>query len=104
MKSSKSLRTPREPERLAMGRSSSSISPKLFEFETMITANRLSDGNPSRIREEFVSSGDAMAALAERTAQVDQLVLAAATTLLFPAVRCEVAVLAVGGYGRRQLF
>ena len=50
----------------------------------MITANRPSDGNPSRIREEFVASGDAMAALAERTAQVDQLVLEAASTLLLP--------------------
>ncbi len=70
----------------------------------MITANRPSDGNPSRIREEFVASGDAMAALAERTAQVDRLVLEAAATLLTPAVSCEIAVLAVGGYGRRQLF
>lgn len=70
----------------------------------MITANRPSDGNPARIREQFVASGDAMAALAERTAQVDHLVLEAAQTLLFPAVKCEIAVLAVGGYGRRQLF
>ena len=70
----------------------------------MITANRPSDGNPARIREEFIASGDAMAALAERTAQVDRLVLETAATLLFPAVNCEIAVLAVGGYGRRQLF
>uniref|UniRef100_Q01QH1 Bifunctional uridylyltransferase/uridylyl-removing enzyme n=1 Tax=Solibacter usitatus (strain Ellin6076) TaxID=234267 RepID=Q01QH1_SOLUE len=70
----------------------------------MITANRPSDGNPSRIREEFVATGDAMAALAERTAQVDRLVLEAASTLLLPAVKCDIAVLAVGGYGRRQLF
>jgi [protein-PII] uridylyltransferase len=70
----------------------------------MITANRPSDGNPSRIREEFVASGDALAALAERTAEVDRLILEAASTLLFPAVRAETAVLAVGGYGRRQLF
>jgi [protein-PII] uridylyltransferase len=70
----------------------------------MITANRPSDGNPSRIREEFIASGDALAALAERTAQVDRLVLEAAETLLIPSVRCEIAVLAVGGYGRRQLF
>ncbi len=70
----------------------------------MITANRPSDGNPARIREEFIASGDAMAALAERSAQVDRLVLETAATLLFPAVNCEIAVLAVGGYGRRQLF
>ena len=70
----------------------------------MITVNRLSDGHSSRIREEFVATGDAPAALAERTAEVDRLVLEAASTLLFPAVQCEAAVLAVGGYGRRQLF
>jgi [protein-PII] uridylyltransferase len=45
-----------------------------------------------------------MAALAERTAQVDRVVLEAASGLLIPAVGCEIAVLAVGGYGRRQLF
>jgi [protein-PII] uridylyltransferase len=70
----------------------------------MITANRPSDGNPSRIREAFIASGDALAALAERTAQVDRLVLEAAATLLIPSVSCDIAVLAVGGYGRRQLF
>src|SRR5260370_20020599 len=87
-----------------MARSSSSTSPKPYGFVTMITANRPSDGNPSRIREEFVATGDAMAALAERTAQVDRLVLEAASLLLLPAVRCEIAVLAAGRYGRRQLF
>jgi len=41
--------------------------------------------------------------LAERTAEVDRAVLAAAGGLLFPAVP-DLALLAVGGYGRRQLF
>src|SRR4051794_24622566 len=95
---------PRVQARLAMARFLFSTSPKPYGSGTMITANRPSDGNSSRIREEFVSSGDAMAALAERTAQVDRLVLEAASTLLFPPVKCEIAVLAVGGYGRRQLF
>jgi [protein-PII] uridylyltransferase len=43
---------------------------------------------------------DALTALAERTAQVDRTVLAAADALLTPGL----AILAVGGYGRRELF
>ena len=35
----------------------------------MITANRPSDGNPSRIREEFIASGDAMANSSKMTAK-----------------------------------
>jgi [protein-PII] uridylyltransferase len=42
--------------------------------------------------------------LAERTAQVDRLVREAAAALLIPAAPAGLAVLAVGGYGRRQLF
>ena len=44
---------------------------------------------------------DAVTALAERTAQVDRAVLEACGPLLLPS---GLAVLAVGGYGRRQLF
>ena len=44
---------------------------------------------------------DAVTALAERTAQVDRAVLEASGPLLLPS---GLAVLAVGGYGRRQLF
>jgi len=43
-------------------------------------------------------------ALAERNAQVDRLVLEAAAELLIPAAPAGLAVLAVGGYGRRELF
>jgi len=43
-------------------------------------------------------------ALAERTAAVDSLVECAAADLLWPACPAGIAVLAVGGYGRRQLF
>jgi [protein-PII] uridylyltransferase len=57
----------------------------------MIVENR-----PSKTSPELV--------LAERTAQVDRLVLEAASTLLLPASRAGIAVLAVGGYGRRHLF
>jgi len=45
-----------------------------------------------------------MTALAERSAQVDRTVQAAAEELLFPAVPAGLALLAVGGYGRRHLF
>ncbi|MGA2267608.1 MAG: [protein-PII] uridylyltransferase [Bryobacteraceae bacterium] len=62
-----------------------------------------SDGAAS-IRGKFLATGDAATALAERTAQVDRLVLEAAAALLIPAAPAGLAVLAVGGYGRRQLF
>ncbi len=68
----------------------------------MTAGNRLS--NPSAVELSFLASGDATTALAERTAEVDQCVLRAAYELLFPAAPAGLALLAVGGYGRRQLF
>jgi len=53
---------------------------------------------------QFLASGDAMTLLAERTAQVDHLVLETAQRLLLPSAGSGLALLAVGGYGRRQLF
>jgi [protein-PII] uridylyltransferase len=52
----------------------------------------------------FTATDDALMALAERAARVDRVVVEAAETLLFPAVPEGLAVLAAGGYGRRQLF
>ena len=52
----------------------------------------------------FLATGDAAAALAERTAHVDRAVLASAEELLLPSNPSGLALLAVGGYGRRQLF
>jgi [protein-PII] uridylyltransferase len=69
-----------------------------------IAANQPSKDSASRIRQQFLASGDALTALAERSAEVDRLVMEAADRLLFPGVTGTVAVLAVGGYGRRQLF
>ena len=66
----------------------------------MTAANLPSDANPAPVLQEFLATGDALTALAERTAQADRLVLASAACFLPPAA----AVLAVGGYGRRQLF
>ena len=56
-----------------------------------------------RIQDTFLSSGDAATAIAERTAQVDRSVLAAAHGLLAD-VPEGLSLLAVGGYGRRHLF
>jgi [protein-PII] uridylyltransferase len=50
------------------------------------------------------SSFDPFALLTERTAEVDRAVLEAAAATLFSADVPEFALLAVGGYGRRQLF
>ena len=49
-------------------------------------------------------SKDPLLALAERTALVDGLVEQAAGDVLWPAVPAGMALLAVGGYGRRELF
>ena len=66
----------------------------------MTAANRPSDDNLANIQREFLATGDALTALAERSGHVDRLVLDAAARFLPPGA----AVLAVGGYGRRQLF
>ena len=70
----------------------------------MIVGNPHSSAGTATIQAAFLATGDSVTALAERTAQVDQLVTEAAATLLFPAAPAGLAVLAVGGYGRRQLF
>jgi len=53
---------------------------------------------------EMPLCNDPVRALAERTAQVDRLVERAAGDLLWPAAPAGLALLAVGGYGRRELF
>ncbi|MGD0670284.1 MAG: hypothetical protein ABSB23_22350 [Bryobacteraceae bacterium] len=53
----------------------------------------------------LLDTGGAGTALAERSAQVDRVVSAAAAQILFPAFPQDgPALVAVGGYGRRQLF
>src|SRR5579862_339656 len=66
--------------------------------------NPHSSASAAPIQQAFLATGDSMTALAERTAQIDHLVLEAASRCLFPAAPAGLAVLAVGGYGRRQLF
>ncbi len=60
--------------------------------------------NLAVLQQELLATGDAMTFLAERSAQVDRMVLDAAAELLLPQAGPGVALLAVGGYGRRQLF
>jgi [protein-PII] uridylyltransferase len=59
---------------------------------------------PFNAETQFLASGDALTTLAERTAQVDTVVAQAAGEILFAESPAGAAILAVGGYGRRQLF
>jgi len=52
----------------------------------------------------FAAPSDVLISLAERANQVDRLVAEAADSLLFPTIPEGLALAAVGGYGRRQLF
>ena len=61
----------------------------------------MSPQNQASAKQEFFQTGDADPLLAWRTAQVDEIVLAAQRDLL---AQERIALLAVGGYGRRQLF
>jgi [protein-PII] uridylyltransferase len=54
--------------------------------------------------EPLTPASDALISLAERANRVDRLVVEAAGGMLFPAVPEGLAVVSVGGYGRRQLF
>lgn len=57
-----------------------------------------------RIRAEFLESGRPRFVLAERTALVDSIVRDAFEAELLPVLPSGLALLAVGGYGRRELF
>src|SRR6266404_7411277 len=61
----------------------------------------MSPQNQDSAKQEFFQTGDADPLLAWRTAHVDEIVLDAQRDLL---AQARVALLAVGGYGRRQLF
>ncbi len=78
------------------------MSQKQSGSETKIVASQHS--SPDLIRSRFLSDGNAAAALAARNAMVDDLVCTAYQTSLAAVVPQGVAVLAVGGYGRRELF
>lgn len=67
-------------------------------------ATQPSSGEWDEIRREFETGGGAGAVLARRTALVDGLVAGAHRRLLAPFFPSGLSVLAVGGYGRRELF
>src|SRR5205085_6496291 len=56
------------------------------------------------IKTKFLETGDPDGMLADRTALVDRLVLDAYDELIAPTTAGGLALAAVGGYGRRQLF
>lgn len=60
--------------------------------------------NPESIRSQFLTSGNAASAVLGRSTFVDQLVTHAFRSHLAPAFPHGMSVLAVGGYGRRELF
>lgn len=71
----------------------------------MTTAAKLpSEGGWKAIEDAFFASGDASKVLQGRSEQVDRTVVSAWQELLAPAAPSGMALLAVGGYGRRELF
>src|ERR1035441_6502484 len=94
----------RAPARSATARFSFTRCRKPYGSVMTTAAHQPSNESASRIRQQFLATGDALTALAERSAEVDRLVLDRAARLLFSAHTGNVAVLAVGGYGRGQLF
>lgn len=60
--------------------------------------------HPYPTTQPFTTTSDVLISLAERANLVDRLVSQAAEELLFPTVPEDLAVVSVGGYGRRQLF
>lgn len=67
-------------------------------------AKQQSSAAAERIRTDFLATGDPDAALFARTTLTDELVIEAYGQHLFPPRPTGLALLAVGGYGRRQLF
>ena len=81
------------------------MSPKPYAYATTIVGKPLSSIAPSPAPPVLLDTGDAGTALAERSAYVDRVVSAAAAQILFPAFPTDgPALVAVGGYGRRQMF
>jgi [protein-PII] uridylyltransferase len=60
--------------------------------------------SPSAIREQFLADGDAAALLRRRSAGVDAIVTGAYEQYLAPQSASGLSLLAVGGYGREELF
>src|SRR5262249_641955 len=89
-----------------MGRSLFTMSQKLSESEMTTGANQHSSSasTPEEIRDNFLTSGDAGDVFRLRSRFVEQEVENAYTSLLAAVFPSGLAILAVGGYGRTELF
>jgi [protein-PII] uridylyltransferase len=76
--------------------------PRQFAYAMRTVENQPS--NPESIRSQFLTSGNAAIAVLDRSTFVDQLVTQAYRMHLAPAFPAGMSVLAVGGYGRREMF
>ena len=71
---------------------------------TTNAVNQLYNAGFEKIRERYFSTGEAAPALSVRTSVVDSIVETAFRDILTPAWPTGLAALAVGGYGRKELF
>src|SRR5690242_11254845 len=97
------------PTRFAFGTASTAKArcSSLVDFrwaETASGAGPAALNRMSSIQETFLASGDAESVRAGRTAEVDATVREAYTRVLAPAFPSGLTMLAVGGYGRQELF
>src|SRR5260370_37528903 len=73
-------------------------------YEMAIVEKLHSSRSWDQIKQDFFSSGDAAPVLAGLTGAIDQMALQAYAASLAPAFPNSLAMLAVGGFGRRELF
>ncbi len=79
--------------------------PTPYESAMMTAAKLPFEGRSwKEIADAFFATGDASRVLEGRSGKVDQMVVSAYEEILAPAFPQEMTVLAVGGYGRRELF
>ena len=78
--------------------------PRPSAFETTIVAKPLSKPPAGVLREDFAERGDPLAVLAGGTKHAEDCVVEAWQELLSPAFPAGLALLAVGGFGRRELY
>src|SRR5258708_31460026 len=74
------------------------------EYEMAIGEKLHSSRFWDQIKQHFFSSGDAVPVLAGLTGAIDQMALQAYAASFAPAFRNNLAMLAGGGFGRRELF
>ena len=98
------LRAPREPARSATARSSSTTSRRRSASAMTSAGKQRFNELTEDLRARFLQTGDAGQVWMARTADVDAAVLEAQAAALTPVFPDGLALAAVGGYGRRELF